>query len=362
MDPKTVVLVTGVAGYWGRRLAARLAADPALHVLGLDATPPVESIKGLDFIQADVRNPLLVDVLRQEAVQKVCHLAFRESGRRDEAAFDLNVMGTMKVLGACAEAGVGRIVLRSSTAVYGARADNSAFLSEDHALNAGPRTGTLRDLLEIEAFCNGFQRQAPASRLTALRFAHIIGPTVDSPLTRFLRNPLAPILLGFDPLMQVIHEDDVVEALAHALGHPTAGVFNIAAEGVLPLSKLMALAGKMGVPVVHLAAYWGNPLLAGVGLPVYRFWPLEPDALRYPCVGDLAQMRDTLGFTPKYTSAEALREFAGSRRLRPYQPRSAAATHEQEVLRDTLARRRRTTAGRDAEPPVMAHEDEEETI
>ncbi len=108
-QPKTV-LVTGVSGYWGSHVAARLATLPDMRVIGMDNAPPKEAIQGLDFIQADVRNPLLASLLREEAVDAVCHLAFLESDHRSEAAFDLNVMGTMKVFGACTDAGVRKII------------------------------------------------------------------------------------------------------------------------------------------------------------------------------------------------------------------------------------------------------------
>ena len=106
MSEIKVILVTGVAGYWGYHVAKKLAADPRYHVLGLDTEQPKDAIQGLDFIQADIRNPLLVDLFKSEQVEIVCHLAFKESHRPSEFAFDLNVMGTMKVLGACAEFGV----------------------------------------------------------------------------------------------------------------------------------------------------------------------------------------------------------------------------------------------------------------
>ena len=340
-QPKTV-LVTGAGGYWGGHVAARLATLPDMHVIGVDTTAPKEAVKGLDFIQADVRNPLLAELLREERVDAVCHLAFVESDRRSEAAFDLNLLGTMKVFGACAEAGVRKIILRSSTAVYGARPDNSAFLGEERALAANSHTGTVRDMVEIEAFCNGFRGQYPEITLAVLRFPSIIGPKADTPMTRFLRSQWTPTLLGFDPLMQVIHEDDVVEAVCHAVNRDASSVFNVAAEGVLPLSKLMALAGKVvAPPIFHLTAYWGNPLASGLGLPVKRIWPIELDYLRYPWVADLARMRQVLEFAPHYTAAEALREFAGRHRLEPYATDGAGLTYDEERLRDTIERRRR---------------------
>lgn len=335
MTEQRVVLVTGAGGAWGARLAAELVANTPLHVIGLDAEPPTEEIKGLDFVQADVRNPLMTEFLKEEGVDTVCHLAFEECARPTEASFDLNVIGTMKVLGACAEAGVRKAVLRSSTMVYGANPLNSAFLPEDHPLRAGRESGYLRDWLEIESFCNGLRAQAPALQLTTLRLAHVVGPKADTPMTRFLRDENAVVLFGFDPMMQVIHEEDAVRALAHAVVNDGPGTFNVAAEGLIPLWKLMGLASKVPVPVFHPLAYIGAALMGP------RVAPLDLDYLRYPCVADLSLMRAALGFVPRYTAEEALREFAAQQRIRQYLPESAVRAYDQDRFRDTMERRRR---------------------
>lgn len=355
MSGKQVILITGVANYWGAQVASRLVnqaqAETNYYVIGLDSEPPAEMLKGMDFIQADVRNPLLAELLQSENVQTVCHLAFAESVRPTEATFDLNVMGTMKVLGACAEAGVRKVVLKSSMSVYGANPGNPTFITEEQPPQAGRCYGTTRHLVEIEAFCNGFRRQVPEMILTILRFSSIIGPQADTPMTRFLKQPLAPVLLGFDPLMQVIHEKDVVEALVYAVQNDVPGVFNVAAEGNMPLSRLMALAAKLPVPVFHPFAYWGADLMGAAGFSVGRHWPIEVDYLRYPWVGDLAKMREDLGFVPRYTADEALREFAGEQRLRRYMPEAATLAYDEERLRDTIERRKRLREmeGNDAE-------------
>ncbi len=218
------------------------------------------------------------------------------------------------------------------------------FLPEERGLAPTASTGTLRDLIEIEAFCNGFRGQNPELTLTILRFPGIVGPQADTMMTRFLASPLSPVLMGFDPLMQVIHEEDVVEALVFAVMHDAPGVFNVAAEGVLPFSKLRRLAGKHAAPVFHLAAYWGNPLLEAFGFPVNRIWPVHLDYLRYPWVADLTKMRHSLGFAPRYTATEALREFAGRKRLEQFGPQSPGLSYDEERLRDTIERRRRARA------------------
>ena len=364
MTEKKVVLVTGVANYWGGQLAGRLieiSQQENLHVIGLDSEPPETEIKELDFIQADIRNPLLVELLRSENVHTVCHLIFMESTRPSESNFDVNVMGTMKVLGACAEAGVRKVILKSSMAVYGALPQNPAFITEEHPIQGSRAFGYVRDLVEIEAFCNGFRRQVPEMILTILRFSSIIGPKCGSPFTRFLKQPWAPTLLGFDPQMQVIHEKDVIQALVHAIQHDLPGVFNIAAEGNLPLSKIMGLAAKMSIPVFHLFAYWGLGAARGAGMKTGAYFPIDLDYIRFSWVGDLARMRSEFGFVPQYTAEEALREFAGEQRMRNYVPESAALAYDEERLRDTLERRRRArgldVAVTDEESQVTAGEE-----
>lgn len=323
MNPKKTVLITGVAGYWGSRVAQKLLAEGGWEVAGLDAEALAQEVPGLDFVQADIRNPLLVDLLKAKHVDTVCHLAFIDTQRLSEAAFDLNVMGTAKLMGACAAAGVRKIVLKSSMTVYGARATNSAFLSEDQPLRGSRRYGYLRDMVEIEAFCADFRHREPDLLLTILRFSSIVGPTVDTPMARFLREPWAPSLLGFDPMMQLVHEDDVVHALVHAVRQDLPGVYNIAAESVLPLSKMRALSGKPPIPVFHKLADWGVALPGGASKLLERHLPIEPSYMRFPWVGDVTKMHKEFGFAPSHTSDEILVEFA--QRFNPGRGRARSA-------------------------------------
>jgi UDP-glucose 4-epimerase len=264
-------------------------------------------------------------------------------------------------MGACAEAGVRKVVLKSSTAVYGARPSNSAFLTEDHSHRGSKRYGYVRDLLQMEAFCSGFCRRVPEMAMLTLRFANIVGPTADTPMNRFLKDPWAPGLLGFDPLMQLIHEDDVVEALVHALLHDVQGPFNVAAEGVLPLNKVRGLANKPFRSVLHPFAYWGLGM-PGHRLGIRRRMPLDPDYLRYPCVADLTRMREKLGFEPRYLAEEALLELAEQKRLRQYLPQSTVLAQSEERLRAIIEHRRRGREWRAAMGtyPGMKHSPEME--
>lgn len=337
MADKTVVLVTGAAGYWGSRVARRLMEEPDYQVIGLDLEPP-EEFEALDFIQADIRSPLMAELMESENISVLCHLQFRETSSRSESAFDLNVMGTMKLFGACVQAGVEKVVLRSSTAVYGAHPDNSALLTEDTPLRGSRKNGSIQDWLELESFGNGFRGQHPDVNVTTLRFPNIVGPTADTPMTRFLRLEPPVVLLGFDPMLQFIHEDDAVEALAFAVMNDTPGVFNVAAEGPMPLSRVLTLARKLPLPVLHPLAYWGLDVLKGSLLRPSRFAPIEWDYLRYPWVADIARMREEMGFVPQYMSDELLREFAGPRRSGD---NGDGLVDDETRLQDVIERRRR---------------------
>jgi UDP-glucose 4-epimerase len=305
----------------------------------LDTVQPRAAFPGLEFVQADIRNPLLVELFKAEKVDIVCHLAFKESIRRSESAFDHNVMGTIKVLGACAESNVKKIILMSSTAVYGADSKNPAYLTEEASLAGSRDYGSIRDLIEIEAFCNGFRRQFPQKTLTILRFPNIVGPTVDSPMTKFLSEPLSPSLLGFDPMMQLIHEADVVNALAHIVQTDYAGVYNVAADDLMPLSKVMGLAGKKRVPVFHLFAYWGYSMIGGSGLRLLKRLPIELDYIRYRWVGDLQKMREELEFSPSFSAEDALREFAEQNRIKKYVPDAITKAYDVDRLKSIIERR-----------------------
>jgi UDP-glucose 4-epimerase len=346
MPRKKVYLVTGAAGEWGKRVASQLILQQGAHVIGLDREKPGKEIRGLDFIQADMRDPLISDLLKSEKVDTICHLAFMETRQPSENAFDVNVIGAMKLLAACSRSGVKKVVIKSSIAAYGAQAMNSSFLTETHPLNGSREVGILRDLMEIEAFCSDFQRKYPEIILTILRFPNIIGPTVNTTMVRYLKEPIVPVLLGFDPRMQIIHENDVTRAIVKAALQDFPGTFNVAAEGILPLLRVVALAGKMPLPVIHLLAYWGKSLLSGADSQAFASIPYDLDSLRYDCIGDLTKMRNEFGFTPAQTAEETLREFAAYLRLSPYKSADDDLKRDEENLREQLERRRQEAVKR----------------
>ena len=345
MSNRKIVLVTGIANSWGRAFARKIIIGQSNNdqleysVIGLDSIPPEEEITGIDFVRADLRNPLITDLLKTEKVEIVCHLAIPDFPKPSGSSSEKYVLGTMKLLGACAEAGVRKIILKSSTMVYGAYPNNPSFITEENSLKVNRSDSRNRQLVEIETFCKGFRKQAPEMLITILRFANIIGPQAITPLTRYLKEPIVPMLMGFDPRMQIIHENDVVDALFYVTENDTPGIFNVAAEGVLPLSKLLALTSKIPIPIFHPLAYLRISSIGDANDQLSKYWLLEPDFLRYSWVGDLTKMRQQLRFKPVYTAEEALREFAREQRLRRFTPEARYLEYDEASLRKIIERR-----------------------
>jgi UDP-glucose 4-epimerase len=324
MPQDQTIMITGVSSYWGRRVAERLLAEPGVRVLGLDSVSPEGALPGLTYLPGDVRRRDLPETLIETGVTAICHLAFRQSDEHTADTFDYNVMGAINVFGAAAKADVRRLVAMSSASVYGAREDNPALLTEEAPLRGSRDVPVIRYQIELEQFFRQFRQTAPATRLAILRLAHVVGPTADSPMARYLADPWTPVLLGADPLLQFIHEDDAAEALVRALLSDVEGPINVAARPSLPLSAALALVRKVPVAVPRPLASWGQAILAERGKQL----PLPLDALRYPALVDTARIADDLDFLPARTAIVALRDFG--------------AAHEQPVaslLRGRLAGR-----------------------
>ncbi len=304
----TTVAITGVAHYWGELLAICLQEDPRIErILALDPEAPEIQLGKLEHIQVDLRNPVLPDILETNKVEVLFHTDIVKRRVYNEAVFQHNLLGTMHLFSSCANAGVKRIVLKSSIRVYGARYDNPNFIPEDWALRSGHTYQYNRDFYEIEKYCREFSQDHPEVDLVTLRFGHGLGPTARTPMSKYLGAKFIPTLLGFDPLFQIVHEDDLVRALYQCLERVPAGVYNVASDGVLPLSKILRRTGRISVPLPHPAAY--RMMDTAKLLRLTNPFPLEIDYLRYSCVASNKRMKDQMGFTPQYTSEEALDDY-----------------------------------------------------
>jgi UDP-glucose 4-epimerase len=203
----------------------------------------------------------------------------------------------MMLLGACVAAGVRRVVLRSSTLVYGARADNPAFLHEERPLARIRQSGLVHNYREIDTFAADFARQHPDMHIILLRCAGLVGGGIWSPLAHYLAQQSPRMLLGFTPRIQVLHPDDAAAAFALAALSNFNGAVNLAADDPLPLAQAIRLSGKQPSPLP-------GALLRGSD------WPFGHDFLRHSCVADTRRARRALGWQPSCSAQRALCERA----------------------------------------------------
>ncbi len=311
VDARTV-LVTGVSRDLGRRFARRIAAQPGVRrAIGVDVVPPRGDIGDVSFVRADIRNPVIAKVIAREDVDTVVHMSViatpGSTGGRGPMK-ELNVIGTMQLLAACQKApSVQRLVVKSTTTVYGASSRDPAMFTEEMEPRRPPRSGYAKDVAEIEGYVRGMARRRPDVRVTMLRCANVIGPNVQSPITSYFRLPVVPVVLGHDARLQFLHESDLMAVLHHAVDTDVAGTFNVAGDGLLTLSQAVRRLQRPMVPMPGFA-------VGGLGsvLRSARAADFSPEQLAFLTYGrgvDTTRMRAELGFSPSYSTAEAFADF-----------------------------------------------------
>jgi len=313
--PGRVVAVTGACTYLGGELLRRLEEDPRYErVLALDIRPPSVTGAKIELIKLDLTQPTvdseLATLLERHQVDTFVHGAFlSHPTHAAEWAHELEDVGTMHVLNACAGVEPRRLVMISTTLVYGAHPKNPNFLTEDSELRGHRDSRFVNDKVRAERQVQRFAKEHPDVEVCILRFAPILGPTVSNMYTRFFRRPVAPVMMGHDPLMQFVHEQDAAFALQKAVESDAAGAFNIVGKGVLPYTTVLALLGRVPVPMPQLVARQVTKLLWAtqlVGSP-----PSFLDFLLYLCVADGDKAKRELGFSPRLSIKRTILDFLG---------------------------------------------------
>ncbi len=296
------VVVTGSCGRLGKRLVRRL--HRVREVIGIDRKPFVDRPSDVTHHELDIRSKKGRDIFRH-GVGALVHLGVMHLPRGDFAEHHAwNVLGLKTLLEHVVEFGVKKVVLLSSANVYGPRPDNPQFLNEEAPLlGAGP-FGEIRDLVELDMVCQSFFWKEPGIETVILRPAHILGTVKNAP-SNYLRLPVAPTLLGFDPMVQAVHQDDVVAALLLALAPSTRGIFNVAGPPPLSLSRALSLLGRRTLPVPHGLARLGFDRLFKLG--VSSFPAPELDFIRYVCMVDDSRAKSELGYAPAHDIESTLR-------------------------------------------------------
>jgi UDP-glucose 4-epimerase len=318
-DKGPSIVMTGAASYIGSNLLKRLEADPKVrHVVAVDTYKPSFPLKKARFYKLDLTQPTadadLAQILANERCDTFLHLALLTNPSRSSSyAHELEAIGTMYVISACEEARVRKVILGSTTMVYGATPRNPNYLTEEMPLG-GAKARFIRDKVAAETEFAGFARRNPSSVTTIMRPGMILGPTTRTFWTRYWASPAVPTIMGYDPLMQCVHESDVLDAYEKVIHEDHPGAWNIVAKGVMPISTILGIAGKVNLPLPGpvFRTLARGAWLAGMGdMP-----PNMLDYLRFLWVADGEKAATKMGFVPKYTTRETLQSFMGMQRLR----------------------------------------------
>ncbi len=311
------ILVTGLGTFWGSKLAQQLETEPGVElVVGVDTREPVVPLEQTEFVRADSSFSILERMVQATKVDTILHTHLVVDSTQDtgRALHEINVIGTMNLLAAAGAPGstVRKVVVRGSTLSYGSNFTDPYFFRETTPRSRPARTRVERSLLEVSAVVGDFAEDNPHVTVTMLQLANVLGEHVESPITRMLRLPVVPEILGFDPRLQFIHEDDVIGALAHATLHDVPGRFNVAGEGTMPWSEVCTILGKRRVAMPPVLTGW-----AAEPLRLARLVDIPPevlDLLRYGRGVDTSAYRQA-GYRCRYTTAGAVDAFARGLRL-----------------------------------------------
>ena len=299
------VIIPGVSGAIARKLAVRLL-EQGHEVAGIDARPWPDAPAALELYGVDIRKRAAEDVFRGKHPDAVVHMATVTSLQlAGEERYRINLGSTRAVFEHCHTYGVEHMIFVGRHTFYGAGADSPLFHTEDEPpmdLGSFPE---LADLVAADLYAATALWRFPELTTTVLRACYTLGPSGHGTLASFLRGPRVPTVLGFDPLFQFMHEDDVVTAIALTLEKRVRGVFNVTGPQPVPLSVIIKQTGRKTVP---LPGFVWSAALGRFGLP-----KLPPGALthiKYPVVADGGAFRAKTGFQHAWDEAATMLDFA----------------------------------------------------
>ncbi len=302
---KSLTVITGVSGRLGQLLARRLHRRTDMRVIGIDRRAFSRKPADIEHLRIDIRRKACEDLFRTHQVDAIFHLGLMHDPRQGNSEHHTwNILGTQQVLQLAQKYEVPKVVLLSTSDVYGPRPDNPTFITEDAPLMGAQNFAGMRDLIAVDMFAQSYFWKYPEIETVVLRPVHILGG-VHNAVSNYLRLARIPLLLGYDPMVQVIHEEDAVSAILAAAKPGLRGVFNVVGPGALPLRRLVALTGKPTLEIPHM-------LLPSIARQMFQlhiadFPAAEMDYIRFSATVDGSRAHDLLRFEHRYGVVEAVR-------------------------------------------------------
>ncbi len=302
------VVVTGAAGSIGK-LAVDHLARHGFAVHAVDRRPIERLPPGAEAHQVDIRKRGFDDVLRGVKPHAVLHLARERRFTVDAAErYRLNFEGTARVFELALAAGVKKLVFPSRHTVYGALADNPAFMTEDHPPTAGRTFPEIQDLVAADLFACTMLWRHPELEVVVLRPVNVLGPSVNTLFSRYLSPRRVFTVAGYDPVYQVLHEDDLALCFERALAPGLKGVFNVTGPGEVPLHVIVEESGAERVPLPELVIKLVRGRLGFARIPQGAI-----DFLKYPCTVDGRRFAEAARFSPSRNLRETIRSMRARR-------------------------------------------------
>jgi UDP-glucose 4-epimerase len=328
------VLVTGLGTFWGGRLAQMLERDPDVEVIvGLDRFEPTIALERTEFVRSDESYSILARIVKAAQIDTILHtfLVVDSTQMSGRSLHEINVIGTMNLLAAASapESSVRNVVVKSSSLVYGASPEDPVWFREESRRSHPPRTKVEKSLLEVEGYLRDFAEDNPHVCVSLLRMSNVLGPDITTPLSVALELPIVPHILGFDPRLQFVHEDDVLRAVLFALEKDLPGIYNVAGDGLVPWSEVATICGKRLAPI---SPYFTELAVAPLRrLGICDLPPETLELLRHGRGVDTRKIKRA-GFTFEHTSAGAVESFWQAVRLRKtVGARTSAYVYEPDV-------------------------------
>ncbi len=296
------VIITGMGGRLGKRLLRRLHRNRPVIGIGRRAARdlPVDvEHHHVEPVRSHARQ-----VFRRPDIGAIVHLGVTHDPRSNEVQrHQENLLNFQRVLAYAEQFNIPKVVLLSSANAYGPRPENPQFLTEDSPLLASGPFTEMRSLVELDMFAQSFFWRCPQMELVILRPAHVLGTVRNAP-SNYLRLAVVPTLMGFDPMVQAVHQDDVVSAIELALNPGIRGIFNIGGPPPTPLSRAIAILGRRRIAIPHMLAKGG---VSGLFRAKVTDFPApELDFIRFVCMVDDSRARRLLGYQPAHDLRETL--------------------------------------------------------
>jgi len=298
------ILVTGMAGSLAQLTADRLL-EQGHQVIGVDYRErPAHLRPDIPFYKGNYNKTRFEDVIRREKPDGLMHLGRVGNLKiRVGKRFDLNVVGTGKVMELSLKYGVKRLLVLSTFHIYGAHAHNHIPIFEDEPLRAGSTFPEIADAVQLDNMAQQWVYRHRQLRTVVVRPCNVIGPGIRNAISRFLRRKRLPYVAGFSPMWQFVHQSDMVTALTDLFHSDEVGTFNVAGAGAIPIVDALSITGAQTIPVPNplASAYMTLQQRFGRGFPPYLL-----EFLKYPCVISDEKLRTAIGYQPKVGIEESI--------------------------------------------------------